>query len=79
MPGSDSAESVVGPGLSRYVQDVAKVMVPLLKFFCWEDVRMAAVNTLEPLLRSAKVATQKQVRLSGNFGRGRATENPLVL
>jgi len=48
-------------GFFRYVQDVAKVMVPLLKFFCWEDVRMAAVNTLEPLLRSAKVATQKQV------------------
>jgi hypothetical protein len=36
-------------------------MVPLLKFFCWEDVRIAAVNSLEPLLRSAKLATQKQV------------------
>lgn len=48
-------------GFFRFVQDVAKVMVPLLKFFCWEDVRIAAVNSLEPLLRSAKLATQKQV------------------
>lgn len=36
-------------------------MVPLLKFFCWEDVRIAAVHSLEPLLRSAKLAVQKQV------------------
>jgi len=48
-------------GFFRWVEDVAKMMVPMLKFFCWEDVRMAAVNSLEPLLRSARLAAEKQV------------------
>jgi len=48
-------------GFFRWVQDVANALVPLLKFFCWEDVRIAAANSLEPLLRSAHEAAVKQV------------------
>jgi len=48
-------------GFFPYVQQVADIMVPLLKFYFHEEVRRAAVQSLPQLLRSAQAAAEKGV------------------
>ncbi len=43
-------------GFCPYVKEVANIMVPLLRFYFHEDVRIAAVNSLPELLTSAVMA-----------------------
>ncbi|KAK9862045.1 hypothetical protein WJX84_012004 [Apatococcus fuscideae] len=46
-------------GFLPYVEQVAGVMVPLLKFYFHEEVRSAAAQSLPELLRSAVLASEK--------------------
>ena len=48
-------------GFFPYVQQVADIMVPLLKFYFHEEVRRAAVQSLPQLLRAAQAAAEKGV------------------
>jgi len=41
-------------GFFPYVQKVAEILVPLLKFYFHDGVRRAAVSAMSPLLESAK-------------------------
>lgn len=45
-------------GFLPWVQQVTSIMVPLLKFYFHEDVRIAAVQSLPELLRSAVLAVE---------------------
>lgn len=53
-----------------YVEEVTKIMVPLLKFLFHEDVRSAAASCLPDLLRSVndKFRTEEQLRRAGIQG-----------
>ena len=46
-------------GFFPWIEEVAQIMVPLLKFYFHEEVRKAAVNTLPELLLAAKLAVEK--------------------
>jgi hypothetical protein len=47
-------------GFFPYVDTVAKLMVPLLRFFYHDGVRTAAVSTMPHLLTSSVMYFQKQ-------------------
>mmetsp|Transcript_21433 Transcript_21433/g.29989 ORF Transcript_21433/g.29989 Transcript_21433/m.29989 type:complete len:1094 (-) Transcript_21433:418-3699(-) len=49
----------LGEGFFPYVDEVAKLLVPLLKFYYHEGVRISAFNTLPYLLSSAQAYLQK--------------------
>jgi hypothetical protein len=49
----------LGEGFFPYVDEVAKLLVPLLKFYYHEGVRISAFNTLPYLLSSAQLYLQK--------------------
>ncbi|GAB2266827.1 Importin-5 [Dionaea muscipula] len=46
-------------GFFPWIDQVATILVPLLKFYFHEEVRKAAVSALPELLRSAKLAIEK--------------------
>ncbi|XP_076938845.1 uncharacterized protein LOC143607196 isoform X2 [Bidens hawaiensis] len=46
-------------GLYPWIDQVAPILVPLLKFYFHEEVRKAAVSAMPELLRSAKLAIEK--------------------
>jgi len=48
-------------GFLPWVQQVTQIMVPLLKFYFHEDVRIAAVQSLPELLRSAVLAVENRL------------------
>mmetsp|Transcript_8735 Transcript_8735/g.11822 ORF Transcript_8735/g.11822 Transcript_8735/m.11822 type:complete len:1130 (+) Transcript_8735:104-3493(+) len=48
-------------GFYPYVEEVLKMMVPLLRFYVHEEVRKAAVTALPELLRGAKLAVEKGI------------------
>ncbi|GBG66984.1 hypothetical protein CBR_g74670 [Chara braunii] len=48
-------------GFFPWIEQVAPILVPLLKFYFHEEVRKAAVSAIPELLRSAKLAVEKGV------------------
>lgn len=48
-------------GFYPYVEEVMKMMVPLLKFYVHEEVRKAAVSALPELINGAQLAVQQQI------------------
>ncbi|XP_064967716.1 uncharacterized protein LOC103986945 [Musa acuminata AAA Group] len=48
-------------GFYPWIDQVAPILVPLLKFYFHEEVRRAAVSAMPDLLRSAKLAIEKGV------------------
>ncbi|KAL1364477.1 hypothetical protein AAHE18_03G220900 [Arachis hypogaea] len=47
-------------GFFPWIDQVAGTLVPLLKFYFYEEVRKAAVSAMPELLRSAKLAIEKR-------------------
>ncbi|GER50738.1 importin beta-3 [Striga asiatica] len=48
-------------GFFPWIDQVAPILVPLLKFYFHEEVRKAAVSAMPELLRSAKLAVEKGI------------------
>ncbi|KAL2557151.1 ARM repeat superfamily protein [Forsythia ovata] len=53
-------------GFYPWIDQVAPILVPLLKFYFHEEVRKAAVSAMPELLHSAKLAVEKGVALGRN-------------
>ncbi|KAL1540937.1 importin-5-like [Salvia divinorum] len=53
-------------GFYPWIDQVAPILVPLLKFYFHEEVRKAAVSAMPELLRSAKLAVEKGISQGRN-------------
>ncbi|XP_057781116.1 uncharacterized protein LOC130999574 [Salvia miltiorrhiza] len=53
-------------GFYPWIDQVAPILVPLLKFYFHEEVRKAAVSAMPELLRSAKLAVEKGIAQGRN-------------